>query len=144
MHPRHSILFAALLLLPACRASEVDAPPSLASTSSPDAASSPAPAPQPAAAAATPSPPDPERDAKLDDLDAMCKALNRDYSDGTLGDYYADIEPATAWGKQQRAAGNESIKPGRLLEQAVAELGLTSAETPEHCRKLLDYLDDVE
>lgn len=143
MHPRHSLLFAALLLLPACRSGEVDAPPSLASTSSPDAAPSSAPAPPPAAPAPTP-PPDPERDAKLDDLDAMCKALNRDYSDGTLGDYYADVKPATAWGKQQRAAGNESIKPGRLLEQAVAELGLTSAETPEHCRKLLDYLDDVE
>lgn len=111
-----------------------------ASTASPDAAPSPAPAPQPAP---TP-PPDPERDAKLDDLDGMCRALNRDYSDGTLGDYYADVKPATAWGKQQLAAGNESIKPGRLLEQAVAELGLTSAETPEHCRKLLDYLDDVE
>ena len=38
-----------------------------------------------------------------------------------------------------KSAGNESMKPGRLLEKAVAELG-----APEHCRKLLDYLDDVE
>ena len=88
---------------------------------------------------------DSERADKLADLDDLCKALDHDYVDGTLSDYYRGIEPRTAWGKAQRDAGNESIQPGRLLEKAVAELS-PGAKDPalEHCRKLLDYLDDVE
>jgi hypothetical protein len=88
---------------------------------------------------------DSERADKLADLDALCKALDHDYIDGTLSDYYRGIEPRTAWGKAQRDAGNLSIQPGRLLEKAVAELS-PGAKDPEleHCRKLLDYLDDVE
>lgn len=88
---------------------------------------------------------DREHADKLADLDDMCKALDHDYDDGTLTDYYRDIEPRTAWGKAQRDAGNQSIQPGRLLEKAVAELS-PGAKDPalEHCRKLLDYLDDVE
>ncbi|HVH97169.1 MAG TPA: hypothetical protein VM869_00600 [Enhygromyxa sp.] len=87
---------------------------------------------------------DPQRADKLADLDALCKALDHDYVDGTLSDYYRDVEPRTEWGKAQREAGNQSIQPGRLLEKAVAELAPTAAEPVEHCRKLLDYLDDVE
>ncbi|MFO7561500.1 MAG: hypothetical protein R6X02_02555, partial [Enhygromyxa sp.] len=100
-----------------------------------DSSDAPAPAPKP----------DPARADKLADLDALCKALDHDYDDGTLSDYYADVQPRTEWGKAQREAGNESIQPGRLLEKAVAELS-PGAEDPalEHCRKLLDYLDDVE
>jgi hypothetical protein len=92
-----------------------------------------------------PGPDDPERPSKLADLDDLCKALDHDYVDGTLSDYYRGIEPRTAWGKAQRDAGNESVQPGRLLEKAVTELS-PGAEDPalEHCRKLLDYLDDVE
>jgi hypothetical protein len=88
---------------------------------------------------------DPQRADKLADLDALCKALDHDYVDGTLSDYYRDVEPRTEWGKAQRKAGNESMQPGRLLEKAVAELS-PDAKDPalEHCRKLLDYLDDVE
>jgi hypothetical protein len=88
---------------------------------------------------------DPERADKLADLDALCKAVDHDYDDGTLTDYYRDLEPRTEWGKAQRDAGNESIQPGRLLEKAVAELS-PGAKDPAlgHCRKLLDYLDDVE
>jgi hypothetical protein len=96
--------------------------------------------------AATPSvADDAERADKLADLDALCKAVDHDYVDGTLSDYYRDIEPRTDWGKAQRDAGNQSIQPGRLLEKAVAELS-PDAKDPalEHCRKLLDYLDDVE
>ncbi len=94
---------------------------------------------------AEPEPEDPERADKLADLDAMCEALDRDYVDGTLTDYYRDVEPTTAWGKQQRDAGNKSMKPGRLLEQAVAALD-PDGDDPglPNCRKLLDYLDDVE
>jgi hypothetical protein len=88
---------------------------------------------------------DPQHADKLADLDALCKALDHDYIDGTLSDYYRGIEPRTEWGKAQRDAGNESIKPARLLEKAVADLAV-DAEDPgiPHCRKLLDYIDDVE
>ena len=87
---------------------------------------------------------DDQRADKLADLDDLCKALDHDYVDGTLSDYYRGIEPRTAWGKAQRDAGNESIQPGRLLEKAVAELAGAKDPALEHCRKLLDYLDDVE
>lgn len=87
-------------------------------------------------------PPDPEREAKLADLDDMCLALDRDYSDGTLGDYYGKLQPRTDWAKQQIAAGNESIEPGRLLEQAIKSLAPDNPPAP--CAKLLDYLDEVE
>lgn len=87
---------------------------------------------------------DPQRADKLADLDALCKALDHDYIDGTLSDYYRDVELRTDWGKAQRDAGNVSIQPGRLLEKAVAELSPTAAEPIEHCRKLLDYIDDLE
>jgi hypothetical protein len=106
-----------------------------------------APAPAPAAAPPTESPvTDPQLTAKLADLDAMCEALNRDYGDGTLGDYYAGLVPRTDWGKQQIAAGNATIQPGRLLERAVAELapGDPLDDRLGHCRKLLEYLDEVE
>lgn len=99
--------------------------------------------PEPEAKAEPEAEADPERADKLADLDAMCKALDHDYVDGTLTDYYRDIEPRTEWGKAQRDAGNESIKPGRLLEQAVEQLSPGANELP-NCRKLLDYLDDVE
>jgi hypothetical protein len=86
-----------------------------------------------------------EHAAKLADLDAMCEALNRDYGDGTLGDYYVGLVPRTDWGKQQIAAGNATIQPGRLLERAVAELAPGEQTNGlVHCRKLLDYLDEVE
>jgi hypothetical protein len=101
--------------------------------------------PKPAPNLDQPKADDPERPSKLADLDDLCKALDHDYVDGTLSDYYRGIDPRTAWGKALRDAGNESIHPGRLLEKAVAELS-PGAEDPtlEHCRKLLDYLDDVE
>jgi hypothetical protein len=89
------------------------------------------------------SPSDPELADKLADLDDLCKALNRDYGDGTLGDYYAGLEMRTSWGKQQVATGNESMKPGRLLERAVVELA-PGSDALTHCPKLLEYIDEVE
>src|SRR5690606_15998470 len=47
--------------------------------------------------AAEPATEDPERADKLADLDDMCKALDHDYVDGTLSDYYGDVQPRTAW-----------------------------------------------
>lgn len=153
----HPTTFATLTLalgLAACRDAVPDpsGPPAASSTaaavdenspeqSPPSAAISPAPANKPSA--------DTELAAKLADLDAMCEALNRDYGDGTLGDYYAGLVPRTDWGKQQIAAGNATIQPGRLLERAIADL--TAGQQLDgrsgqlgHCSKLLDYLDDVE
>ncbi|NVB39724.1 hypothetical protein G6O69_17910 [Pseudenhygromyxa sp. WMMC2535] len=88
---------------------------------------------------------DPERADKLADLEDMCVAIDHDYKDGTLGDYYADIEPRTAWGRKVRDAGNESIQPGRLLEKEIQALDPSGREPAlKTCRVLLDYLDDVE
>lgn len=137
-------LVLALPLL-ACRPSESDT-----SDAAPAGAAAQPPAPASAASKSeprveAPSAPDPERAAKLADLDVLCAAIDHDYKDGTLGDYYAKVEPTTAWGKAQRDAGNASVTPGRLLEQAVAELS-PGASDPAlgNCRTLLDYLDDVE
>jgi hypothetical protein len=153
----HPITFATLTLtlgLAACRdaAPEPSGAPATSRTGAavdptrqPESPSSPAPT------TATAPSVDPELADKLADLDAMCEALNRDYGDGTLGDYYAGLVPRTDWGKQQIAAGNASIQPGRLLERAIAELAPRTPIRPDgqpdplgHCRKLLDYLDDVE
>jgi hypothetical protein len=130
-----SVLSSTLCLL-ACRTAEPDRP-AQADAAAPQPETSPAasPAPQPSS--------DPEAANKLADLDDMCKALNRDYGDGTLGDYYAGLELRTNWGKQQIAAGNESMQPGRLLERAIVELS-PGSDALGHCRKLLEYLDEVE
>jgi hypothetical protein len=126
-----SVLSSTLCLL-ACRAAEPERP-----------APAPATIATPAAAAAAQPSSDPELTDKLADLDDMCKALNRDYGDGTLGDYYAGLEMRTNWGKQQIAAGNESMQPGRLLERAIVELA-PGSDALVHCRRLLEYLDEVE
>jgi hypothetical protein len=155
-----TLLSSALCLL-ACRTvdPEPSGPPAKTDTAKPQPVTGPS-----APADAKPeSPSDPELADKLADLDDMCKALNRDYGDGTLGDYYAGFEPRTSWGKQQITAGNESTQPGRLLERAMVELsapvsgaGELSAPVSDagelapgsdalaHCRKLLEYLDEVE
>lgn len=134
------------LALSACRSSE-SAEPETGQERAGEAAAdgakageaTPTPDPEPAAK------PDPKRAAKLEDLDELCAAVDHDYKDGTLGDYYAEVEPRTDWGKAQRDKGNESITPARLLEKAVAELD-PGGEDPAipNCHKLLDYIDDVE
>lgn len=137
---------ALVLLLGGCKSEEPATDPRTVGETAPTP-SSPEPIleAKPKAAASTPEPEDSEPlESKLADLDDLCKALDHDYVDGTLSDYYRGIEPRTAWGKAQRDAGNESMKPGRLLEKAVAELSEGGAPALEHCRKLLDYLDDVE
>ncbi len=142
-----------LLSLVACRSSEPaaatrsdepNARPATDSASSRDDRSGVTASPDPTRSAPAASD-DPDHAAKLADLDALCAAVDRDYVDGTLSDYYAKVEPKTEWGREQKRAGNESITPGHLLEKAVAELspGGTGPEL-ESCRKLLDYLDEVE
>ncbi len=138
--PRALVIFASLLALSACRANE----PELEASKT--AAPASAPAPQDTGPRLeAPVAPDPERAAKLADLDLLCKAVDHDYKDGTLGDYYADLKMQSTWGQAQLDAGNESNKPARLLEKAVAELSPNAADPAlEHCRLLLDYIDDVE
>ena len=88
---------------------------------------------------------DPERAAKLADLETLCAALNKDYVDGTLSDYFADIELKTAWGKQARKEGSDADQPGRFLEKQIETLSPKAADPAlPACRELLDYIDEVE
>ena len=136
-----------LLGLLACRDGEAKRPEATGAAGADAAADAKEPAapPTPPADQAAPVPADPERADKLADLDELCAAVDHDYKDGTLGDYYAKVEMRTDWGRAQRDAGNESIQPARLLEKAVAALDPEGKEPAlGHCRTLLDYIDDVE
>lgn len=142
------VLLLSVLMLGGCKAEEPAADPaSPRAASSPEAQAEPAAEPEPEPDHESKPEPesDPERADKLADLDDMCRALDHDYVDGTLTDYYGDLKPRTQWGAAQREAGDATMRPGRLLEAAVAELS-PGAKDPalEHCRKLLDYLDEVE
>ena len=90
-------------------------------------------------------PADTERPQKIEDLATLCAALDKDYVDGTLSDYYAKVEMKTQWGKDLRKSGSDSIKPARELEAEVAKLDPEGKEPRlASCRTLLDYIDDVE
>lgn len=95
--------------------------------------------------AAQPPSADPERAAKLEDLNTLCAALNHDYVDGTLSDYFADVSVKTEWGEAALAGGNDADRPGRFLEGKIRELSpdATDPALPA-CRELLDYIDEVE
>jgi hypothetical protein len=82
---------------------------------------------------------------RVADLDALCRALDHDYVDGTLSDYYAKVVPKTAWGRERLREGEESITPGRLLQKATTELAV-DLDDPElaGCHKLFDEIDDLE
>lgn len=82
---------------------------------------------------------------RIADLDVLCRALDHDYVDGTLSDYYAKIEPKTAWGRERLREGEESITPGRLLQNATTQIA-ANLESPElaGCRKLFDEIDELE
>ena len=96
-----------------------------------------------------PAPPDPAGDpapaSAVADLEAMCAAVDRDYDDGTLSDYFAGLRTTSAWGARLRARADESTTPGRILEEAARAVGVTDS-TPglTACRRLFEYLDDVE
>ena len=82
---------------------------------------------------------------RLGDLARLCEALDHDYRDGTLSDYYRDVEIRTDWGREQRKRGDTSGTPGRLLEAAAKELDpWGTAPELTSCRGLFEYLDDVE
>ncbi len=74
----------------------------------------------------------------------LCKALNHDYIDGTLTDYYGRVSPQTELGKQVKAAGNDSVTPGRDLIAAFTKL-LGKGNTPgPHCAELVEQIDELE
>jgi hypothetical protein len=135
-----ALVFGCALLGVACRSTE----PAPSDAASGELASAPTPV-TPIETQPQPRPPDPERADKLRDLDDMCKAVDHDYADGTLRDYYSGLKLRTTWGTALRQAGDVSTMPGRTLERAAAELAVGGEElAPEHCRKLFDYLDEVE
>lgn len=113
-----------------------------ASATKPDA---PVPAEKPATKASEEAPTDPNHARKLKDLDTLCAALNHDYVDGTLSDYFKDVEVQTDWGRAAMREGNEADRPGRYLEQKLEELS-PKAKDPAlpACQELLDYIDEVE
>ena len=83
------------------------------------------------------------------DLEALCAALNHDYVDGTLTDYYREVHPTTPLGQQWKKAGEESVQPGRALAVAYAEhLARAPGEAPGEgmpaCARLFEELDDLE
>ena len=87
---------------------------------------------------------------KFADLETLCAALNKDYVDGTLTDYYQNLSLTTAFGKDLRRRGEASMKPGRILEAGLASLkktlGQDNADDPATpaCAQLFDELDDLE
>lgn len=96
------------------------------------------------AAAGEPAP-DPERADEIADLDRLCAALNEDYVDGTLSDYFEGLTMKTKWGADVMAKGNDADQPGRFLEKTIEALSPEAADPGlPACRKLLDYIDEVE
>ncbi len=89
--------------------------------------------------------PAPDQAGRIADLDRLCRALDHDYVDGTLSDYYAKLEPGTEWGRERLREGEESMTPGRLLQAAATAIAadLEAAELAG-CRKLFDELDELE
>lgn len=88
--------------------------------------------------------PSPATALQRDDLEAMCAAVDHDYVDGTLSDYFAGLETRSPWGAALEKRAADSMTPGRELQKAAAAAGLDGPKLPPSCAKLFDYLDDVE
>jgi len=99
----------------------------------------------PITASADDAPADPRGAAERADLDHLCAALDHDYIDGTLSDYYGEVEPVTDWGNEVRDAGNEADLPGRHLQkEAKAFTDATGEPMPASCTELFAQLEDLE
>ena len=70
----------------------------------------------------------------------MCRSLHDDYGDGTLSDFFSELEITSRWGKDLAARARASITPGRVL---AAHAPSNSALPPE-CQRLFEELDDLE
>lgn len=96
---------------------------------------------------AAPTPSTPAAGGERADFEALCKALNHDYIDGTLTDYYRNVAPTTALGRTVRTEGNDSVTPGRDLLAALTKfLGPENPPGPQmpHCSELIDQIDELE
>ncbi len=102
-------------------------------------------APDQPGGAAAPLPEGESRADRFADLETLCAALVRDYVDGTLTDYYHDLTMKTEFGGDLRRRGEDSMKPGRILEAGQKKLGERPGDpaTPS-CEQLFDELDDLE
>lgn len=125
-----------------------DAPGVRGAEAAPDSTQAQADARDPGDPAGSPTaiePDDPRGAAELADLSALCAAIDHDYIDGTLSDYYADVEPGTQWGTATMKAGDVADQPGRHLEGAAKELtSATGMAMPAACTKFFPQLDDLE
>ncbi len=74
----------------------------------------------------------------------LCKALNHDYIDGTLTDYYGRVSPTTERGRLAREVGNASVTPGRDLIRAFTDLLGPDHVPGPHCRELVEQIDELE
>ena len=75
----------------------------------------------------------------------MCAAVDHDYNDGTLSDYFRGLTCQTPWGQELRARADESITPARLLLAAAKAGGLKESDGRlPACVRLFEYIDDVE
>ena len=84
-------------------------------------------------------------EAEIKELEAMCAAVDHDYIDGTLTDYFRNVKSQTDWGKGVQKKADESTTPGRVLLAEMKDGGLepTDARVPA-CGRIFDYIDDVE
>lgn len=83
--------------------------------------------------------------ALLADLELLCAALRRDYVDGTLTDYYRGLKPASARGQALLREGEETSRPGRVLEAAAQAAGIAGDDPAlPSCAALFAELDDLE
>lgn len=81
------------------------------------------------------------------DMESLCRAINRDYSDGTLADTFSGLSPRSPQGASILRQASRAMYPGRILEHELARVkadyGSTTPPMP-NCENLLDYIDDVE
>jgi len=77
------------------------------------------------------------RDAELA---KMCQSLHDDYGDGTLSDFFSDLEITSAWARDLSKRAQASITPGRVLAAAAPQ----DTALPAPCRRLFEELDDLE
>lgn len=92
-----------------------------------------------------PAPPRGVDPALLADLELLCAALRRDYVDGTLTDYYRGLKPASARGQALLREGEETSRPGRVLEAAARAAGIAGDDPAlPSCAALFAELDDLE
>lgn len=87
----------------------------------------------------------PEAHAPLTEIDQLCATIDHDYVDGTLSTTFRGVALRSPAGQRLLAAAKTADQPGRHVLAAArsAAPDLAPAELA-NCRKLDDYIDDVE